>query len=100
MNIDNELVRTSLAYLLSRIYTDSHYRDICDGDSTMLALKLVPVRPTFGDCTVDTIKAVVPVKCPGYMIDFDMGDDVYSVGNGVITHNSKYATQAVPLIDR
>lgn len=92
------MLRTSMAFLLSRIGTDTLFRDIKTRKGTLLALKLVASEPVFGDCAVDTVVAVVKVPAPGYMIDFDAGDDVYAVGHGVITHNSKYATQAVPLL--
>ena len=84
--------------MFSRLYTDTIFRDIPTADSTMLAIKLIPVTARFGSCTLDRIVDIVKVKSPGVMIDFDVNDNLYSCGNGVITHNSKYATQAVPLI--
>lgn len=98
MDLDNELFRTSIAFLLSRIGTDTLFRDIKTRKGVLLALKLVPMEPEFGDCAVDTVVGVAKIKSPGYMIDFDANDDVYAVGHGIITHNSKYATQAVPLL--
>lgn len=42
MDLDNELLRTAMAFLLSRIGTDTVFRDIKTRKGTLLALKLIP----------------------------------------------------------
>ena len=32
------------------------------------------------------------------MVDVDVDDNLYAVASGIVTHNSKYALQAVPLV--
>ena len=49
---------------------------------------------------MERIVEIQEVAAPAIMIDIDCDDNVYAAANGIITHNSKYGTQAVPLQTR
>lgn len=92
------MIRAAMAFLFARIFTDTQYRDVPRNGKRLLALKLVPMEFSYGMVTLDTITHIIKVKSPGYMIDFDVNDDIYAAACGIITHNSKYASQAIPLV--
>lgn len=101
LEIPNSYVREGLAFLLARSQTDTLFRDSHRSQEDYeLALKLVDDPVMFGDCIVDEIKAVLPVESAPIMVDIDIDDRLYATANGVITHNSKYPQQAVPIEGR
>ena len=101
LDIGSNLLRDSLSIAFSKINTDTVYMDARSGWRERKSLKLVPdSTDRFGDAVLERIERIVEVPAPPVMIDFDLGDNVYAAGNGIITHNSKYATQAVPLTHR
>lgn len=101
LDIGSNLLRDSLSIAFSKINTDTVYMDARSGWRERKSLKLVPdSTDRFGDAVLERIEKIVEVPAPPVMIDFDLGDNVYAAGNGIITHNSKYATQAVPLTHR
>ena len=83
--------------MLNKIYTDTRYRDVTRKDYTNRALQLLPAKASMGDIVLEKIVKILDVSAPAVMIDIDCDDNVYAAANGVITHNSKYCTQAVPL---
>lgn len=100
LEIPNTIVRDGLAFLLARMDTDTYYRDSTQNGKTHIALKLVESENRYGDCYIDKIKAVqIPNNAP-IMIDIDVNDGLYAAANGVITHNSKYPLQAIPIEGR
>lgn len=100
LDIPSMLCRDGLALLLARMQTDTLYRDAVRSDGVSLALKLVEQVPTFGDSIVDEVKVILEVEKVPIMIDIDIDDNMYAAANGIITHNSKYALQALSLLER
>ena len=97
LSIANPSLRDALSFMLNKIYTDTRYRDVTKKHYTNRALQLLPAKATLGDIVLEKITKVLDVSAPAVMIDIDCDDNVYAAANGVITHNSKYCTQAVPL---
>lgn len=100
LDIPSMICRDGLALLLARMQTDTLYRDAVRSDGVNLALKLVEQAPTFGDSIVDEVKVILEVEKVPIMIDIDIDDNMYATANGIITHNSKYALQALSLLER
>ena len=101
INIPNTLVRDGLSYLLARMGTDTYYRDAYLGNGEyQLALKLLDLYKSYGDCVLDEVKSVLSAPNAPIMIDIDVNDNLYAVANGIITHNSKYPQQAISLVER
>lgn len=100
LDFDNQILRDGIAFMLTKIYTDSKYRDSVYKGKLYRALQLCPLKTTKGDIILEKISDIEEVEAPAIMIDIDCDDNVYAVANGIITHNSKYATQAVPLQQR
>lgn len=86
--------------MLNKIYTDTKYRDCTKKSFVHRALQLVPAEASLGDIVLEKITKILDVEAPPVMIDIDCDDNVYAVANGIITHNSKYISQAVPLQER
>ena len=97
LSIANPALRDSLSFMLNKIYTDTKYRDCTKKSFVHRALQLVPAEASLGDIVLEKITKILDVEAPPVMIDIDCDDNVYAVANGIITHNSKYSTQAVPL---
>lgn len=100
LQIPNMMFRDALTVLLARCSTDTLYRDAVRKSTTHLALKLIPWRPDFGELKSDEIVLVQEIRKVPLMIDIDINDNMYLVGNGILTHNSKYPLQAVSLDNR
>lgn len=100
LSIANPALRDSLSFMLNKIYTDTKYRDYTKKDFVHRALELVPASTSIGDVVLEKITKIMDVQAPPVMIDIDCDDNVYAVANGIITHNSKYVSQAVPLQER
>lgn len=100
LDIPSMICRDGLALLLARMQTDTLYRDAVRSNGVSLALKLVEQAPTFGDSIVDEVKVILEVEKVPIMIDIDIDDNMYAAANGIITHNSKYALQALSLLER
>ena len=100
LDIPNLQTRDELAFLFSRIETDTLYRDKVSGKAMDLALKLVPIGETYGDMIMDEIKLIQDKINAPIMIDIDVNDNLYATANGVVTHNSKYPLQAVSIESR
>ena len=100
LELPNQRMRDSIAFLFARIETDTLYRDCVEDGAMHLALKLVPMEPAYGDMLLDDIK-VVKKGIPGpIMIDIDVNDNLYATANGIVTHNSKYPLQAISVQSR
>ena len=100
LDIGSASLRDSLAFMLNKIYTDTKYRDCRKNGQIQRALQLVPVNRDLADVALDSITDIQFVQPPAMMIDIDCDDNVYAAANGIITHNSKYSTQAIPLQNR
>lgn len=98
--IANAALRDQLAFLWMRLDTDTCYRDAISEGKVNLALQLIECDGFIGDCVLDSIKAIKPVPSYTIMVDVDVNDNLFATANGIITHNSKYALQAVPLDER
>jgi len=98
--IQNLEMRDSLAFLFSRLSTDCLYRDTIKDGQLILALKLRPMEPDYGDMVKDPVKVVIKKINAPFMVDIDINDNLYAVANGVVTHNSKYPLQAVSIQSR
>lgn len=96
LDIPSPIMRDGLSLMLGKIYTDTYYRDSYKNGKQYRALKLVESENQ-GTVYLQPIKKILDQPAPAFMVDLDCGDNVYAVGNGIITHNSKYALQAVPL---
>ena len=96
LDIPSVQMRDGLALMLGKLYADTLYRDSYSNGRPQRALKAVPVKPT-QNIVLQTIVKITDQPAPAFMVDIDCDDNVYAVGNGIITHNSKYALQAVPL---
>lgn len=100
LELPNQRMRDSIAFLFARIETDTLYRDCVEDGVMHLALKLVPMEPAYGDMLLDEIK-VVKKGIPGpIMVDIDVNDNLYATANGIVTHNSKYPLQAISVQSR
>ena len=100
LELPNQRMRDSIAFLFARIETDTLYRDCVEDGVMHLALKLVPMEPAYGDMLLDDIK-VVKKGIPGpIMVDIDVNDNLYATANGIVTHNSKYPLQAISVQSR
>lgn len=98
--IPNMDIRDQLAFLFSRIGTDTLYRDASQNGELQIALKLNDTPLMKNGMYVDSVKYVWEgPKCP-IMVDIDINDNMYAVANGIVTHNSKYPLQAVSLDKR
>jgi len=97
LSIANPALRDSLSFMLNKIYTDTKYRDVTKKDYIHRALQLFPASTSLGDIVLEKITKILDVQAPPVMIDIDCDDHVYAAANGIITHNSKYVSQAVPL---
>ena len=100
LDIPNNQTRDGLAFLFSRVGTDTLYRDAADGKDLDLALKLQPMISDYGDMIQDEIKVVVSGISSPLMVDIDINDNLYATANGVVTHNSKYPLQAISIGSR
>ena len=100
LEFNNQIIRDGISFMLTKIYTDSKYRDSVYKGVLHRALQLCPLQTTKNDIILQKIVRIQEVEAPALMIDLDCDDNVYAVANGIITHNSKYATQAVPLQQR
>jgi len=100
LHLPNMPFRDALAVLLARCNTDTLYRDAVRKNNTHLALKLIPWKPNFGELKTDKVVMVQEIRKVPVMIDIDINDNMYLVGNGILTHNSKYPLQAVSLDNR
>lgn len=101
LGIDNGLLRDGLSVVLARAGSDTRYRDTLLPDGSLeLALELMPLEHDRKDVAYDVIKCVSPAKQAPVMVDLDVDDHLYACANGVVTHNSKYALQAIPLEQR
>lgn len=100
LDIPNLRTRDELAFLFARIETDTLYRDKVSGKAMDLALKLVPIKATYGDMIKDEIKLIQDKINAPIMIDIDIDDNLYATANGVVTHNSKYPLQSVSISSR
>lgn len=100
LDLPNDFMRDAMSLMLSKIYTDTQYKDAYKRLMNRKALKLVPMKTGFGDVILEKIVKVYDSPAPAVMIDIDCDDNVYAAGNGIITHNSKYGNQAVPLQQR
>ena len=100
LEIPNLEMRDSLAFLFSRIATDSLYRDSISTGELELAIKLVPMEPTYGDMIKDPVKVIKKKYNAPIMVDIDINDNLYATANGIVTHNSKYPLQAISLEER
>ena len=100
LNIPNTLMRDALSFLFMRTGTDTLYRDAVRSDGISLALKIRPISLGYEEMVLDTVKHVLAVKDVPIMIDIDINDNLYAVGNGIVTHNSKYPLQAVSIESR
>jgi len=100
LDIPNLQMRDELAFLFSRIETDTLYRDKVSGKAMDLALKLVAMKASYGDMIQDEVKLVQDGINAPIMIDIDVNDNLYATANGVVTHNSKYPLQAVSISSR
>ena len=96
LDIPSPIMRDGLSLMLGKIYTDTYYRDSYKNGKQYRALKLIESENQ-GTVYLQPIKKILDEPAPAFMVDLDCGDNVYAVGNGIITHNSKYALQAVPL---
>ena len=96
LDIPSPIMRDGLSLMLGKIYTDTYYRDSYKNGKQYRALKLIESENQ-GTVYLQPIKKILDQSAPAFMVDLDCGDNVYAVGNGIITHNSKYALQAVPL---
>ena len=96
LDIPSPIMRDGLSLMLGKIYTDTYYRDSYKNGKQYRALKLIESENQ-GTVYLQPIKKILDQPAPAFMVDLDCGDNVYAVGNGIITHNSKYALQAVPL---
>lgn len=96
LDIPSPIMRDGLSLMLGKIYTDTYYRDSYKNGKQYRALKLIQSENQ-GTVYLQPIKKILDQPAPAFMVDLDCGDNVYAVGNGIITHNSKYALQAVPL---
>lgn len=94
LGIDNSILRDGVAIVLSRLYTDTLYRDSREHG---LCLQLQPLEADYSNMAVDVVKSVTKEKAAAYMVDVDVDDRLFATANGIVTHNSKYALQAVPL---
>ena len=101
LDMHSMLLRDGIAFLLARLGTDTYFRDSYSGrGSYHLALQLVDTSENRGDCVLDTVKDVLLTDNAPVMIDVDVDDKLYATANGIITHNSKYPQQAVPVDHR
>lgn len=100
IKLPNDYIRDGISLMLSKIYTNTKYRDTVNNKGAGKALQLGPLTKLVGDIVLQKIVGIHKVAAPAVMIDIDCDDNVYAVGNGIITHNSKYGTQAVPLEGR
>lgn len=96
LDIPSPIMRDGLSLMLGKIYTDTYYRDSYKNGKQYRALKLVESENQ-GTVYLQPIKKILDEPAPAFMVDLDCGDNVYAVGNGIITHNSKYISQAVAL---
>lgn len=96
LDIPSPIMRDGLSLMLGKIYTDTYYRDSYKNGKQYRALKLIESENQ-GTVYLQPIKKILDEPAPAFMVDLDCDDHVYAVGNGIITHNSKYALQAVPL---
>ena len=96
LDIPSVEMRDGLALMLGKLYSDTLYRDSYSNGRPQRALKAVPVKYS-QNVVLQTIVKITDQPAPAFMVDIDCDDNVYAVGNGIITHNSKYALQAVPL---
>ena len=100
LEIPNQRVRDSLAFLFARIETDTLYRDTVQDGKQILALKLITALPMYKDMLLDEIISInTGISCP-IMVDIDIDDNLYAVANGIVTHNSKYPLQAISVQQR
>lgn len=98
LRLPNPTVRDGVAFMLTKIDTDTNFRDAVLPDHKIhRALHLLPIQRGRHDVILEPIVSIEEMPTPGMMIDIDCDDNVYAVANGIITHNSKYGTQAVPL---
>ena len=100
LHIPNAVMRDALAFLLARTGVDTLYRDAVRSTGVELALKLVQQERQANGMLLDSVKCVLPVPNAPIMIDIDINDNLYAVGNGIVTHNSKYPLQAVSISGR
>lgn len=100
LDIPSAILRDGLSFMFNKIYTDTTYHDAMQDGQIKRALKLKPVEPTKKDIVLDPIRAIYQQDNPAMMIDLDCDDNVYACANGIITHNSKYTNQAIPLQQR
>lgn len=101
LSIGNFVERDGIAFLLSRIGTDTYYRDAYQGNGeTQLALKLTECTAMHGSLLLDAVKSNLPVQGASIMIDVDADDNLYASASGIITHNSKYPLQAISIEGR
>lgn len=101
LSIGNFVERDGIAFLLSRIGTDTYYRDAYQGNGeTQLALKLTECTAMHGALLLDAVKSNLPVQGASIMIDVDADDNLYASASGIITHNSKYPLQAISIEGR
>lgn len=96
LDIPSPIMRDGLSLMLGKIYTDTYYRDSYKNGKQYRALKLIESENQ-GTVYLQPIKKILDQPAPAFMVDLDCGDNVYAVGNGIITHNSKYISQAVAL---
>ena len=101
LDIGNFVERDGIAFLLSRLGTDTYYRDAYQGGGeTQLALKLTEGTAKHGALLLDAVKANLPVQGAAIMIDVDADDNLYASASGIVTHNSKYPLQAISIEGR
>lgn len=96
LDIPSPIMRDGLSLMLGKIFTDTYYRDSYKNGKQYRALKLIESENQ-GTVYLQPIKKILDEPAPAFMVDLDCGDNVYAVGNGIITHNSKYISQAVAL---
>jgi len=100
LEIPNQRMRDSLAFLFARIETDTLYRDTTVDGKPILALKLNTMLPMYKDMILDEIIAINTGISSPIMVDIDIDDNLYAVANGIVTHNSKYPLQAISVQNR
>lgn len=96
LDIPSPIMRDGLSLMLGKIFTDTYYRDSYKNGKQYRALKLIESENQ-GNVYLEPIKKILDEPAPAFMVDLDCDDHVYAVGNGIITHNSKYISQAVAL---
>lgn len=96
LDIPSPIMRDGLSLMLGKIFTDTYYRDSYKNGKQYRALKLIESENQ-GTVYLEPIKKILDEPAPAFMVDLDCDDHVYAVGNGIITHNSKYISQAVAL---